>query len=122
MTVNYKKGDSDIRPWGTWEVLEASEHFCVKKITVNPEAILSLQMHNYRSEHWIITEGTALVVLGDDTIYRKANDSIYIPVKTKHRIRNTSKTDKLIFIEVQTGEKLDESDIIRFEDNYGRVK
>jgi mannose-6-phosphate isomerase-like protein (cupin superfamily) len=122
MTVNYKKGDSDIRPWGTWEVLEASEHFCVKKITVNPEAILSLQMHNYRSEHWIITEGTAMVVLGDDTIYRKANDSIYIPVKTKHRIRNTSKTDKLIFIEVQTGEKLDESDIIRFEDNYGRVK
>ena len=122
MTVNYKKGDSDIRPWGTWEVLDASEHFCVKKITVNPEAILSLQMHNYRSEHWIITEGDAMIVLGDDTIYRKANDSIYIPVKTKHRIKNNSKNQKLIFIEVQTGEKLDESDIIRFEDNYGRVK
>lgn len=122
MTVNYKKGDSDVRPWGTWEVLEASEHFCVKKITVNPNAILSLQMHNYRSEHWIITEGKAMVVLGDDTLYRKANDSVYIPVKTKHRIKNSSENQKLIFIEVQTGEKLDESDIIRFEDNYGRVK
>lgn len=122
MATNYKKGDADTRPWGTWEVLEAGEHYCVKKITVNPEAILSLQMHNFRAEHWIIAEGEAMIVLGEDTLFRKADDSVYIPVKTKHRIKNSSSTQKLVFIEVQTGEKLDESDIIRFEDNYGRTK
>lgn len=121
MATNYKKGDHDTRPWGTWEVLDSGEYFCVKKITVNPEAILSLQLHNYRAEHWIIAEGEAMVVLGEDTLYRKADDSICIPVKTKHRIKNTSKNKKLVFIEIQTGEKLDESDIVRFEDSYGRV-
>lgn len=122
MTINYKKGDTDTRPWGKWEVLDAGEHFCVKKITVNPGAILSLQLHNFRSEHWIIAEGEAMIVLGEDTLYRKMDDSIYIPVKTKHRIKNTSSSQQLVFIEVQAGENLDENDIIRFEDNYGRVK
>ena len=121
MTITYKKGDSDTRPWGTWEVLEASEHFCVKKITVKPNAILSLQMHNYRAEHWIIAKGEAMVVLGEDTLYRKQDEAIYIPVKTKHRIKNTSSSEELVFIEVQTGDNLDEEDIIRFEDNYGRI-
>ncbi len=122
MTTNYKKGDYDTRPWGTWEVLESDEKFCVKKITVNPDAILSLQMHNFRAEHWIITKGEAMVVLGDDTLFRKQNDSIYIPQKTKHRIKNASKEKELVFIEVQTGDTLDEEDIIRFEDSYGRTK
>lgn len=122
MTINYKKGDNDTRPWGKWEVLETGAHFCVKKITVNPEAILSLQLHNYRAEHWIIVEGNAMVILGDDKLYRHANDSIYIPVKTKHRIQNVSADKPLIFIEIQTGETLDEEDIVRFEDNYGRIK
>ena len=122
MTINYKKGDTDTRPWGKWEVLDAGEHFCVKKITVHPGAILSLQLHNFRDEHWVIAEGEAMVVLGEDTLYKKANDSIYIPVKTKHRIKNTSSSLQLIFIEVQTGENLDENDIVRFEDSYGRVK
>lgn len=121
MATNYKKGDFDIRPWGTWEVLDSGEHFCVKKITVNPGAILSLQLHNFRAEHWIIAEGEAMVVLGEDAFYRQANDSVYIPVKTKHRIKNTSKDKKLVFIEIQTGEMLDESDIVRFEDCYGRI-
>lgn len=121
MATNYKKGDHDSRPWGTWEVLDSGEHFCVKRIMVKPDAILSLQLHNHRAEHWIIAEGEAMVVLGDDTLYRKADDSIYIPVKTKHRIKNTSKEKELIFIEIQTGETLDENDIVRFEDSYGRV-
>ena len=122
MTTNYQKGDSDIRPWGTWEVLESKNTFCVKKITVNPQAILSLQMHNFRAEHWIIVDGEAMVVLGDETLYLTHNESTYIPVKTKHRIKNTSSNKPLVFIEIQTGEKLDEDDIIRFEDNYGRIK
>lgn len=122
MSTNYKKGDFDTRPWGTWEVLDAGEHFCVKRITVNPQAILSLQLHHFRAEHWIIAEGEAMIVLGEDILYRKADDSVYIPVKTKHRIKNTSLDKKLVFIEIQTGETLDESDIVRFEDNYGRSK
>ena len=122
MATTYKKGDSDIRPWGTWEVLEANDKFCVKKITVKPEAILSLQMHNYRAEHWIIAKGNAMIVLGEDILYRKQDEAVYIPVKTKHRIKNTSKENELIFIEVQTGDNLDEDDIIRFDDNYGRTK
>ena len=122
MATTYQKGDHDTRPWGTWEVLESGEHFCVKKITVNPGAILSLQMHHFRAEHWIIVDGEAMVVLGEDTLYRYANDSIYIPVKTKHRIKNNSSHQPLVFIEIQTGESLDENDIVRFEDNYGRVK
>ena len=121
MATNYKKGDRDTRPWGTWEVLETSSNYCVKKISVNPQAILSLQMHNYRAEHWIIASGEAMVVLGDETIYCKKDNAVYIPCKTKHRIKNTSSSENLVFIEVQTGETLDEEDIIRFEDNYGRA-
>ena len=122
MTTRYKKGDMDTRPWGTWEVLESADNYCVKKITVNPDAILSLQMHNFRAEHWIIAEGEAMIVLGKDTLYRKQDEAVYIPVKTKHRIKNTSNEKNLVFIEVQTGDTLDEEDIIRFEDNYGRTK
>ena len=118
----YQKGDHNTRPWGKWEVLDTGEHFCVKRITVNPEAMLSLQMHHFRAEHWIIVQGEAMVILGEDTLYRQANDSVYIPVKTKHRIKNNSSTETLIFIEIQTGETLDENDIVRFEDNYGRVQ
>jgi mannose-1-phosphate guanylyltransferase len=62
-----------------------------------------------------------MIILGEDTLYRKANESVFIPVKTKHRIKNNSDSCDLVFIEVQTGEKLDENDIIRFEDNYGRA-
>ncbi len=122
MATNYKRGDHDSRPWGTWEVLDSGENFCVKKITVKPDAILSLQMHNFRAEHWIIVDGEAMVVLGEDTLYRHEDEAVYIPVKTKHRIKNTSQQVPLTFIEIQTGDNLDEADIVRFEDSYGRVK
>ena len=122
MTTNYTKGESDIRPWGTWEVLDSGKNFCVKKITVNPGGILSLQLHHFRAEHWIIVEGNGVVILDENTLNCHQNDSIYIPVKTKHRIRNNSKDVPLVFIEIQTGENLDENDIVRFEDNYGRTK
>ena len=122
MATTYKRGEHDTRPWGTWEVLDSGDNFCVKKITVNPEAILSLQLHNFRSEHWIIVDGTAMIVLDEDILYRQKNDAVYITVKTKHSIKNTSLTEPLVFIEIQTGDRLDESDIIRFEDNYGRLK
>lgn len=121
MANNYKRGEHDIRPWGTWEVLDAGDGFCVKRICVTPGNILSLQLHHFRAEHWIIVKGEAVVTLGEDKIVKKANESIYIPVETKHRIQNNSK-ENMEFIEIQTGENLDENDIVRFEDSYGRVK
>ena len=120
MVNAYKKGDSDVRPWGTWEVLDAGDGFCVKRIKVTPHNILSLQSHNYRSEHWIIVKGEAVVTLGEDRIVKKLNDAVFIPVGTKHRIQNDTDSD-MEFIEVQAGDNLDENDIIRYEDSYGRV-
>ena len=120
MSNNYKKGDNDKRPWGTWEVLDSGDGFCVKRIMVTPGNILSLQSHNHRNEHWIIVRGEAVVTLGEEKITKKANESIYIPVETKHRIQNNGTVD-MEFIEIQTGEVLDENDIIRYEDSYGRA-
>ena len=116
----YARGQKDTRPWGTWEVLDAGDGYCVKKICVTPGNILSLQLHHYRAEHWIIVRGEALVTLGDDKSVKKANESVYIPAETKHRIQNNTQQD-MEFIEIQTGENLDENDIVRFEDSYGRV-
>lgn len=120
MANNYKKGDHDSRPWGTWEVLDSGDNFCVKKIKVIPGGKLSLQSHRFRAEHWIIVEGEAVVTLGDDKLNKKADESVYIPAETKHRIQNDSSVE-VIFIEVQTGDNLDENDIIRYEDVYGRA-
>ena len=120
MANSYRKGDHDTRPWGTWEVLDAGEGFCVKRIKVLPHSMLSLQSHNFRSEHWIIIKGKAVVTLGDEKLNKKINDAIYIPVKTKHRIQNDTETD-MEFIEIQAGENLDEEDIVRYEDIYGRA-
>ena len=120
MTTLYKKGDSDNRPWGRWEVLESADNYCVKKIKVIPGGILSLQLHHHRSEHWIIVEGEAVVTLGDEILTKLANEAVYIPAETKHRIQNKPDKD-MVFVEVQTGENLDENDIVRLEDKYGRA-
>lgn len=120
MVNNYKKGDKDRRPWGTWEVLDAGDKFCVKRIKVTPGNILSLQLHHHRAEHWIIVEGEAVVTLGEDKLRKKANEAVYIPVGVKHRIQNDTTTD-MEFVEIQTGDVLDENDIVRFEDTYGRA-
>lgn len=120
MANNYRKGDQDTRPWGKWEVLDGAENFCVKKITVLPSSQLSLQLHHHRSEHWVIAEGKAKVTLGDKILFLSQDDHVYIPVKTKHRIENET-SSPLVFIEIQTGDNLDESDIVRFEDIYGRA-
>lgn len=120
MAVLYKTGDKDKRPWGTWEVLDTGTKHIVKKITVMPDKILSLQMHYHRTEHWIIVDGEAEVTLGEKVFTAPTDTAIRIEKEQKHRIAN--KTDKpMVFIEVQTGDTLDENDIIRFEDNYGRV-
>ena len=120
MAVLYKTGDKDTRLWGTWEVLDAGNKHIVKKITVMPGKILSLQMHHHRAEHWIIVEGEAEVTLGEEVFTAQMDTAVRIEKEQKHRIAN--KTDKpMVFIEVQTGDTLDENDIVRFEDSYGRV-
>jgi mannose-1-phosphate guanylyltransferase/mannose-6-phosphate isomerase len=107
------------RPWGSYKVLEEGSHFKIKSIEVYPHSKLSLQSHAHRSEHWVVVEGTATVVNGDQVLTVKTNESTYIPSGNKHRLENN--TDQpLIIIEVQTGEKLTEDDIIRFDDIYGR--
>ncbi len=120
MANNYNRGDHDTRPWGTWEVLDSGDSFCVKRICVTPGSTLSLQLHHFRCEHWIIVKGEALVTLGEEKFTRKANEAVYIPAETKHRIQND--TNEIVeFIEIQTGENLDENDIVRLEDKYGRA-
>ena len=108
------------RPWGYYTCLNGGEGYLTKMICVLPHQKLSLQSHNFRSEHWVVLEGEALVVLDDKEITCNAGDSIDIPVKAKHSLQNH--TDKLLkIIEVQKGEILSEDDIIRYNDIYGRV-
>ena len=91
----------------------------VKRITVKPGMILSLQKHFHRSEHWIVVKGTAVVTKGDDTFILKEDESTYIPLGKTHRLENPGEID-LELIEVQSGSYLGEDDIVRFEDVYGR--
>jgi mannose-6-phosphate isomerase len=117
--VRYFPGELGSRPWGRWRVLETGEGFCVKRIEVEPGQRLSLQYHHYRSEDWVIVGGVGLVEIDADEILVKPGDRVRIPLLAQHRIRNNSDVT-LIFIEVQHGAYLDENDIVRVEDDYGR--
>jgi mannose-1-phosphate guanylyltransferase/mannose-6-phosphate isomerase len=108
------------RPWGMYTVLEAGQGFKIKRLEVKPGASLSLQMHAHRSEHWVVVSGTAVVINGEQKITLQPNQSTYIPAGCKHRLTNTGTTPCLM-IEVQCGAYIDEDDIVRFEDVYGRV-
>lgn len=107
------------RPWGTYESIDVSSRFQVKRITVNPGQSLSLQMHHHRAEHWVVVTGTARVTRGDEVFLLSENESTFIPTGTRHRLENPGKIS-LELIEVQSGSYLGEDDIIRFEDSYGR--
>jgi mannose-1-phosphate guanylyltransferase/mannose-6-phosphate isomerase len=107
------------RPWGAYDSIDMGARFQVKRITVNPGAALSLQMHHHRAEHWIVVSGTAKVTRGDDTLLLSENQSTYIPLGVTHRLENPGKVP-LELIEVQSGSYLGEDDIVRFEDVYGR--
>ena len=107
------------RPWGWFETLAISDRFQVKRIHVHPGGVLSLQSHYHRSEHWVVVRGTAQVTLDDRVTLLSENDSIYVPLGTKHRLENPGMLP-LVLIEVQTGSYLGEDDIIRYEDVYAR--
>ncbi len=117
--VMYARGDADERPWGRWEVLDVGERFVVKRISVRPGGRLSLQRHNHRQEHWVVVRGRARVTRDEETLELGPDDSVFIPLGAWHRIENPGE-ELMEFIEVQTGDRLDENDIERREDIYGR--
>lgn len=107
------------RPWGSYTILEEGSNFKIKRIEVKPHSSLSLQMHEHRSEHWVVLKGEAQVVNGDQALTINRDESTFILAGHTHRLSNA--TDNiLVIIEVQTGEYVGEDDIIRFEDVYGR--
>ncbi len=107
------------RPWGSYDSLDNGDRFQVKRLSVKPGGVLSLQMHHHRAEHWIVVQGTARVTCNDKTFLLSENESTFIPVGATHRIENPGKV-ALHIVEVQSGSYLGEDDIVRFEDNYGR--
>ena len=109
------------RPWGKYDSIDSGERYQAKRITVKPGAKLSVQMHNYRSEHWVVVSGKAKVTKGEETFLLSENESTYIPIGTIHSLENISE-ELLELIEVQLGSYLGEDDIVRFEDRYGRAE
>lgn len=107
------------RPWGRFDSVDAGGRYQVKRITVKPGARLSTQMHHHRAEHWVVVQGTARVLRGDEVLLLSENQSVYIPLGERHYLENPGKIP-LEIIEIQTGAYLGEDDIIRFNDQYGR--
>jgi mannose-1-phosphate guanylyltransferase/mannose-6-phosphate isomerase len=107
------------RPWGSYDSIDSGDRFQVKRLSVKPGGVLSLQMHHHRAEHWIVVQGAARITRNDEVFLLAENESTYIPVGATHRIENPGKVP-LHIIEVQSGSYLGEDDIVRFEDNYGR--
>jgi mannose-1-phosphate guanylyltransferase/mannose-6-phosphate isomerase len=107
------------RPWGSYDSIDSGERFQVKRLSVKPGGVLSLQMHHHRAEHWVVVQGAARITRNDETFLLAENESTFIPVGATHRIENPGKVP-LHIIEVQSGSYLGEDDIVRFEDNYGR--
>jgi mannose-1-phosphate guanylyltransferase/mannose-6-phosphate isomerase len=115
----YKAHTTVYRPWGTYTILEENKNTKIKRIVVYPGAKLSLQMHHHRSEHWIVVHGTAKIVNGDQTIFLEENQSTYVAKTSPHRLENPGRIP-LHLIEVQIGNYLEEDDIVRFDDDFGR--
>ena len=111
----------DERPWGSYEVLEERPGFKVKVLEVKPGARLSLQRHARREEHWVVVDGVADVVCGDQELQLRKGQHIHIPAQTNHRLGNSGDL-KLAIIEVQLGDYLGEDDIVRLEDDYQRIE
>lgn len=107
------------RPWGWYDRIDDGDRFQVKRIMVKPGASLSLQLHHHRAEHWVVVRGTAKVTRGEDVFLVSENESTFIPLGTVHRLENPGKLP-LEMIEIQSGPYLNEDDIVRFQDNYGR--
>ena len=108
------------RPWGWYITKEKQNNFQIKVINLKPGAKISLQLHHKRAEHWVVVKGIATVTKGKEIFELKTNESTYIPIGTKHRLENKTKNE-LKLVEVQSGDYLEEDDIERFDDEYGRI-
>jgi mannose-1-phosphate guanylyltransferase/mannose-6-phosphate isomerase len=117
----YKKKNVYYRPWGKYVNLFDGRGFLIKELFIKPKGILSLQKHYHRAEHWLVTQGNPKITLNKEHFIKKPNDHMFIPIKGIHRIKNSGKKPVKI-IEAQVGSLLSESDIVRYEDIYGRVK
>ena len=116
----FKKKNIFYRPWGSYTNLFRGKNFLVKELNVKSKGILSLQKHHHRSEHWLITQGKPLITLNKKKLSKSVNESIYIPKGAIHRIENPFKINVKI-LEIQKGSILKETDIVRYQDIYGRV-
>ena len=119
LTKNYL-GDIEERPWGNYHIIAKNLGYQIKEIKVSVNSKLSLQKHQNRAEFWQIIKGNCMVIVDEKEYELKDNDSIYIPKNTLHRIENIG-NQELVFIEIQLGKDLKEEDIVRIEDDYGRI-
>ncbi len=111
--------ESVIRPWGSWHVLLEGHGYKVKRIQVTPGCRLSYQMHEHRSEHWVVLSGVATCTIDEEVSAAFAGNSVDVPLGAKHRLANEGDVE-LVIIEVQRGPYTGEDDIVRLEDDYGR--
>ena len=116
-----KKKNIFYRPWGKYTNLFEGKEFLIKELYVKPKGILSLQKHHHRAEHWLVTQGNAKITLNKDIIIKKPGEHIFIPLEAIHRVQNSGKKPVKI-VEAQVGSILKETDIVRYQDVYGRVK
>ena len=117
----FKKNNVYYRPWGRYVNLFEGKGFLVKELYIKSKSSISLQKHHHRSEHWLVTQGKPIITINKDKFNKKASDSVFIPQGSIHRIDNPYKKPVKI-LEIQTGSILKETDIVRYEDLYGRIK
>ena len=117
----FKRSNVFHRPWGKYTNLFNGKNFLIKELVINSKSSISLQKHNHRSEHWLVASGKAKITVNKKKIFKTANETVFIPKGSIHRIENPFKMPVKI-MEAQTGPILKESDIIRYKDIYGRAK
>ena len=118
---NLIKKNTFFRPWGNYKNFFRGEKFLLKELTINKKSSISLQKHYHRSEHWTITKGKPKITIGKKIFFKKINESVFIPKGSVHRIENIYRKPVKI-VEAQLGSRLKESDIVRYQDIYGRIK
>jgi mannose-6-phosphate isomerase-like protein (cupin superfamily) len=115
-----KKKNIFHRPWGSYTNLFSGDGFLMKELYIKPKGVLSLQKHFHRAEHWFVSQGAPKITLNKKTFTKKTNETVFIPLGAIHRIENNNK-EPVKIIEAQLGSILKETDIVRYQDIYGRV-
>ncbi len=113
--------ESEVRPWGSWHVIDSEPGFKIKRIHVNPGCRLSYQTHRHRSEHWVVVSGIATCTIDGEVLIAVPGESVDVPQGAKHRLGNEGR-EELVIVEVQRGAYTGEDDIVRLDDDYGRRK